>query len=220
MNVVELHMHKIQQCAQNFLRLVSTTKYVFHVAKRGVKVLTLDFELKDFHHLAGLQYLDDINIPKNKKKTIAWILSEKHPITDAYLAGSEHYKGKENDEKDIEERISEFRHIEQYLDVDNFIRIYSSKDGPQNNSMIRCDYIIESKLQHSSKVVYIFLKHRKGFDSPCCIVSFGVKKNTAYGGQNLYWMLKDKIVSGNRFTIYQHPNYSDEQKKENDSGIV
>ncbi|MDD6844123.1 MAG: PBECR4 domain-containing protein [Clostridia bacterium] len=86
-------MDKIQQCAQNFLHLVSTTKYVFHVAKRGVKVLTLDFDLKDFHHLVGLQYLDDINIPKNKKKTIDWILSEKHPITDAYLAGSEHYKG-------------------------------------------------------------------------------------------------------------------------------
>ena len=34
-------MDKIQQCAQNFLHLVSTTKYVFHVAKRGVKVLTL-----------------------------------------------------------------------------------------------------------------------------------------------------------------------------------
>ena len=54
-------MDKIQQCAQNFLHLVSTTKYVFHIAKRGVKVLTLDFDLKDFHHLAGLQYLDDIN---------------------------------------------------------------------------------------------------------------------------------------------------------------
>lgn len=79
-------MEKIQECAHNFLHLVSTTKYVFHVAKRGVKVLILDFERKDFHHLAGLQYLDDINIPKDKKKTIDWILSEKSPITDAYLA--------------------------------------------------------------------------------------------------------------------------------------
>ena len=42
------------------------------------------------------------------------IFSEKHPITDAYLAGSEHYKGTENDVKDIEERISGFRHIEQF----------------------------------------------------------------------------------------------------------
>ena len=70
MDVMGIRMDKIQQCAQNFLNLVSTTKYVFHVAKRGVKVLTLDFDLKDFHHLVGLQYLDDINIPKNKKKTI------------------------------------------------------------------------------------------------------------------------------------------------------
>ena len=78
-------MDKIQQCAQNFLRLVSTTKYVFHVAKRGVKVLTQDFDLKDFHHLVGLQYLADINIPKNKKKTIDWILSEKHPMNRIFL---------------------------------------------------------------------------------------------------------------------------------------
>ena len=50
---MRIRMDKIQQCAQNFLHLVSTTKYVFHVAKRGVKVLTLDFDLKDFLH-----YLD------------------------------------------------------------------------------------------------------------------------------------------------------------------
>ena len=210
-------MDKIQQCAQNFLHLVSTTKYVFHVARRGVKVFTLDFELKDFHHLVGLQHLDDISIPKDKKKTIEWILSETEPITDDYLACSEHYKGKENDEKNIEERISEFRYIEQYLDTDNFIRIYSAKDGPKNNSLIQCDYIIESKLEQSEKIVYIFLKHRSGTDSPCCIVSFVVKKNTAYGGQNMYWMLKDKIVTGNRSTIYQHPNYSDEDKEANET---
>lgn len=213
-------MDKIQQCARNFLQLVSTTKYVFHVAKRGVKVLTLDFDLKDFYHLAGLQYLDDINIPKNRKNTIDWILSETRPITDDYLAASEHYKGRENDEKDVEERISEFRHIEEYLDEDNFFRIYSPKDGPRNNSMIRCDYIIESKLKNSHKIVYIFLKHRRGEDSPCCIVSFGVKKNTAYGGQNMYWMLKDKVVCGKRATIYQHPNYPDEQKIANESGVL
>ena len=52
-------------------------------------------------------------------------------------------------------------------------------------------------------------------ESPCCIVSFCVKNYTTYGGQKLYWMLKDKIVSGNRITIYQHSNYSNEQKIEN-----
>lgn len=132
-------MDKVQQCAYNFLHLVKTTQYVFHLAKKGIRVITLDFELKDFYHLVGFQYLTDINIPKDKKKTIQWILSEKKPI----------------------------------------------------------------------------LKHRKGMESPCCIVSFCVKNNTTYGGQKLYWMLKDKIVSGNRITIYQHSNYSNEQKIEN-----
>ena len=211
-----LHMDKIQQCAYNFLHLVNTTQYVFHVAKRGVDIITVDFDLKDFHHLVGFQYLDDISIPKNKRKTIDWILSETNPVTDEFLARSEHYKGRENDEKNIEERISEFRFLERYLDVDNFIRIYSPKDGPNNNSMIFCDYIIESKLKSSGKTVYIFLKHRCGLQSPCCVISFGVKKNTSYGGRNLYWMVKDKIISGKRVTLYQHPNYSDEQKNENE----
>ena len=208
-------MDKVQQCAYNFLHLVKTTQYVFHLAKKGIRVITLDFELKDFYHLVGFQYLTDINIPKDKKKTIQWILSEKKPITDKYLASSDNYRGSLNDEKNIEERIFAFRNLEKYLDVDNFISIYSPKDGPKNNSMIRCDYIIESKLKNSNKTVYIFLKHRKGMESPCCIVSFCVKNNTTYVGQKLYWMLKDKIVSGNRITIYQHSNYSNEQKIEN-----
>lgn len=209
-------MDKIQQCAYNFLHLIDSTKYIFHIARRGVKVITLDFDQKDFHHLVGLQYLDDINIPKNKKKTIEWILSHKDTVTDEYLSESDHYRGRAWDEKNVEERISEFRHIEQYLDVDNLIRIFSPKDSSYSQSMIRCDYIIESRLKASEKTVYIFLKHRNGLESACCMVSFVVKKNTVYGGQNWYWMLKDKVVYGNRATLYQHPNYSDEQKNKNE----
>ena len=64
--------------------------------------------------------------------------------------------------------------------------------------------------------VYIFLKYRSGLGTPCGIVSFGVKKNVSYGGQKLYWMLKDKIINGNRITIYQNPNYTSEQKQKNE----
>lgn len=209
-------MDKIQESAMNFLHLVDTTQYVFHVARRTVRVITLDFSTKDFHHIAGLQYLTDINIPRNRTKTIEWILDKKNLVTDLYLSESEFYHGKPNDEKDVQKRIEQLCYLEQYLDEDNIIRIFSPKDGPRNNSFISCDYIIESKLKGSTTTVYIFLKHRKGKDSPCCIISFVVKKNVAYGGQNLYWMLKDKVVAGKRVTIYQHPNYSDEQKENNE----
>lgn len=205
-------MDKIQECADRFLNLINTTSYVFHLANKNVRVITLDFRESDFYHLLGLQYLIDINIPKNKKNTISWILDKNKPITDEYLAQSKFYKGKPNDEKDVEKRITNLRFLEQYLDEDNFIRIYSPKDGPHNNSLIKCDYIIESRIKGFNETVYIFLRHRLGADSPCSIVSFVVKKNASYGGQNLYWMLKDKIVNGMRTTIYQNPKYTSEQK--------
>lgn len=213
-------MDKIQECAVCFLHLVNTTSYVFHVANKDVHVFLLDFMPKDFHHLAGLQYLTDISIPKNKKNTIPWILDKKKPVTDEYLAQSEFYRGKTNDEKDIENRIANLRFLEQYLDENNIIRIYSPQDGPQNNSLIECDYIIESQLKGSHTIVYIFLKHRHGPNSTCGIISFVVKKNVSYGGQKLYWMVKDKIVSGVRHTIYQHPKYTLKQKMENEAALI
>lgn len=210
-------MDKIQEAAVRFLDMAYTTSYVFHLANRNVRVVSLNFMLKDFHHMAGFQYLTDINIPRNKKKTISWILNADHPITDEYLAQSKFYQGKPNDEKDVENRIAQLPFLEQYLDENNIIRIYSPKDGPQNNSLIECDYIIESKLPGSLTTVYIFLRYRDGIGSPCAIISFVVKKNVTYGGRNLYWMLKDKIVNGIRKTIYQHPQYTLRQKLENES---
>ena len=213
-------MDKIQETAAHFLNLVNTTSYVFHLANRNVRVVSLNFMAKDFHHMAGFQYLTDINIPKDKKKTISWILKEDNPITDEYLAQSKFYQGKPNDEKDVENRIAQLQFLEQYLDENNIIRIYSPKDGPQNNSLIECDYIIESQLPDSLTTVYIFLRHREGIGSPCAIISFAVKKNVTYGGQKLYWMLKDKIVNGTRKTIFQHPQYTLEQKLENEPNAV
>lgn len=204
---------KIQECAARFLDLANTTSYVFHLAKREVRVVRLDFMLEDFHHLAGLQYLIDIKIPRNRKKTIAWILNKKEPITDEYLSRSRFYKGNERDEKDIENRIANLRFLEQYLDENNIISIYSPKDGPKNQSLISCDYIIESRIKEFRTTVYIFLKYRSGMASPCGIVSFGVKKNVSYGGQKLYWMLKDKIKEGNRITIYRNPKYTLENEE-------
>lgn len=210
-------MDKIQECAIHFLNLVDTTSYIFHLANRDVRVVTLNFMPEDFHHLAGLQYLTDITIPRNKKNTISWILKKDNPVTDKYLSKSAFYKGRRYDEKDIEKRIANLRFLEKYLDENNIIRIYSPQNGPQNNSLIECDYIIESRLKELQTTVYIFLKHRSGLVSPCGIVSFGVKKNVSYGGQKLYWMLKDKIINGNRITIYQNPRYTSEQKMRNEA---
>lgn len=209
-------MDKIQECAVRFLNLVHTTSYIFHLSNRAVRVISLNFKPEDFHHLADLQYLTDITIPRNKKKTIAWILDKDNPVTDEYLSKSKFYRGSLRDEKDIESRITNLQFLENYLDENNIISIYSPKAGPRNNSLIKCDYIIESQLKELHTTVYIFLKQRTNSSPVYGIISFGVKKNVSYGGQKLYWMIKDKIVNGNRTTLFQNPNYTLEHKLKNE----
>ena len=209
-------MDKIQECASVFRTLVSTTSYIFHTSLKGnISVIEIDFQESDFHHAVGLQYLVDIEIPRNTKKTVDWILDNK--ITDAYLAKSCFYKGKLNDEKDVENRISEFRHIEEYLDSNNIVYIYSPHNAPKNNSLISCDYIIESKLPNKNTIVYIFIKRRQTDGNSFRIISFGVKKKVSYGGIYTYVMLKDKIVNTVRKTIFRHKKYTDEQAAMNEN---
>lgn len=203
-------MDKIQECATVFRTLASTTSYIFHTSLKGkISVIEIDFQESDFHHAIGLQYLVDIEIPRNTKKTVDWILDNK--ITDMYLAQSCFYKGKLNDEKDVEKRISEFRYIEEYLDSNNIVYIYSPHNAPKNNSLIPCDYIIESKLPNKNTTVYIFIKRRQTNSNLFRIISFGVKKKVSYGGIYTYVMLKDKIVNAVRKTMFRHRKYTDEQ---------
>lgn len=178
---------------------------------KKITVFEIDFKEKDFHHAVGLQYLNDISIPKNPKKTIEWILDKDNPVTDNYLAKDSNYKGRPGQERDVELRISEFRYLEEYLDTDNWVYLYSPKDSPYKSSIIPCDYIIKSHSKERNQTVFIFLIRRGSTDSPCRIISFGVKKTVEYGGINQYVMLKDKIVNGVRKNILKHPRYTGTQ---------
>ena len=210
-------MDVIQECANNYRNLVGTTSYIFHTSlNKKITVFSVDFKTEDFHHAICLQYLEDISIPRNKKKTIECILNPDKPVSEEHLSKDSKYKGKPNEERDIELRISEFRYIEEYLDEENIVYIYSPKDSPYKGSIIPCDYIIESNLKTRNHTVFIFVRHRSGKDSSCVIVSFGVKKNVQYGGIYEYVMLKDKILNGNRINLYKHPRYTCEQILENE----
>lgn len=209
-------MDIIQECALRFKKLIETTTYTFHTSlNKKINVINIDFKNDDFHHAIGLQYLNDIVIPKNTKKTIDWVLNKNAPITDSYLATDSEYKGKINQERDVELRISEFRFLEEYLDEENIVYIYSPKDSPYKGSIIPCDYIIESHLKSRNQTVFIFLIHRKNNYS-YKIISFGVKKNVQYGGIYNYVMLKDKTVNGIRVNIFKHPKYTASQIKTNE----
>ena len=187
---------------------MTNIEYEFHVSeKRKIRKMILKFSQKEFFHLAGLQHLNDIALPKNRNTTIQDALNKK--MTDEILAKSKYYVNSIKDEKNIRDRICELQYLEEYLDTNNIIKIFSAKDTPFLHSDIKADYVIESSLLKRSKTVYIFLKERKEQQGVYCIVSFFVKKKLTYGGSKLYWMLKRKIIRGQAITLYQHENYNE-----------
>ena len=63
-------MDLIYECAAKFV-ILKQYQYKFVVSKnRKTQEIILDFYDSDFFHLAGLHYLTDINIPRNKKETL------------------------------------------------------------------------------------------------------------------------------------------------------
>ena len=199
-------MDLIYECAAKFI-LLQQYEYKFVVSKnRKTREIILNFYDSDFFHLAGLHYLTDISIPRNKKETLKNII-EKKKITDSLLYKSRFFTHPEPD-KDIKSRMEELRFLEEYLDTDNLIRIYSIKNMKYLQSYITADYMIESQFKDASDVVYIFLRQRKENPNAYCVTSFFKKDTVTYGGDSLYWMLKVKQNSNQCIILYKHPNYN------------
>lgn len=191
----------------NFDKLINT-RYEFHVSeKRKIKKIVLDFSQRDFFHLAGFQHLTDIALPRNRNTTTRDILTGR--ITEQILSKSKNYANTIKDGKGIEDRICELRYLEEYLDTDNMIKIFSIKDTPFLFSDIVADYVIESTISKRNKTVYIFLKERREESGIYCVVSFFTKNKITYGGQKLYWMLKKKIAQEETKILYKHKNYDE-----------
>jgi hypothetical protein len=73
--------------------------------------------------------------------------------------------------------------------------------------MINADYLIESQFKGSVDTVYIFLKHREQDSRYLCPISFFKKDKIAYGGDLLYWMLKEKRSNRDCVVLYKHDKY-------------
>ena len=198
-------MDKIYECAAKFVAL-ENCNYRFVVSQnRQSRELLLNFNDSDFFHLAGLHYLTDISLPQNRKNTLKDII-EKKKITDELLNKSRFYINSKPD-KDIKSRIEELRFLEEYLDTNNIIRIYNTQNDKYLHSLINADYIIESQFKGSVDIVYIFLKSREENPEYLCVESFFKKDKITYGGNKLYWLLKEKITMNEHITLYKHKDY-------------
>ena len=70
-------MNLLEKCIESFENLLPV-KYRFHIS--GNKIITkivLDFEIGDFKHLVGLQYLRDVAMSRNSEKVYETIMKKK-----------------------------------------------------------------------------------------------------------------------------------------------
>lgn len=159
-------MDLIYDAAAKFL-VLEQFEYHFVVSqKRKLQTINLNFIDTDFFHIAGLHYLTDIVIPKDRTKTMDEILI-KHTISDRIVSKSVYYVS-EDSKKDVKSRIEELRFLEEYLDTDNFIKIFNVRNQKGMSSVIKADYLIESWFKNSSDTVYIFIRRRE--ENPNIIV--------------------------------------------------
>lgn len=172
-------MDKIYECANNFNHILKT-KYLFTiVSRRKLKKLVLDFETKDFRHIPGLHYVDDISIENNPSKLIQAVLEGS--VTDEILEKSNKYIKTSREGGSIKERVQELCYLEEYLDTSDFIRIFEMQDF---GSLIKADYFIEASISQRHTTVYIFIRKRQENDN-YVVVSF-FKKSTVYRGSSVY----------------------------------
>lgn len=178
-------------------------KYKFVISYKKVAYpIELTFDSKDFHHMAGLHYLKDIDIPKTPKVLFDKITNEK--INDKYLKESVYYFQIEESYAKVKDRISGLRFLEQFLDSKNLICKYVRFRNIYSN--IDADYLIKSAVNHMT--AYIFLKKRDKRSNDYCICSFFIEPKSEYNGINVYWLYKSKIDlgSGSENILYNRLN--------------
>ncbi|MDE7431869.1 MAG: hypothetical protein K2N34_08145, partial [Lachnospiraceae bacterium] len=92
------------QDALGAIQKIMEYRYKFVVSHKKVAYeLELNFEEKDFRHMAGLHYLNDIDVPKTPKILFDKIKNGK--INDEYLGGSVNYSKVQDSYANVKSRI-------------------------------------------------------------------------------------------------------------------
>lgn len=159
--------------------------FIISYSKKLFDIL-LVFDERDFHHLAGFQYLSDIDIPKSAKQLFSKIDSGK--INDDLLSNSVNYLKVNDSYANVKDRIYGLQYLCEYIESNNTIFKYVK--NMNRYSLIEADFMIKSIVNH--KEAYIFIRKRSKSDT-YCICSFFVNPSAEYKGIRSYWLYRSKI---------------------------
>lgn len=173
--------------ALNAFRKLLDYQYHFTIAySKKLFDILLVFDERDFHHLAGFQYLSDIDIPKSAKQLFSKIDSGK--INDNTLSDSVNYLKVNDSYANVKDRIHGLQFLREYIESNNIIFKYVK--NMNRYSSIKADFMIKSTVDH--KEAYIFIRKRSKSDT-YCICSFFANPGAEYKGVRSYWLYKSKI---------------------------
>lgn len=197
-------MDDIQIAYSEFNELIQNYIFDLRVSchKKLVKMI-LDFRKNDFHHIAGLQYLNDIDIPKNGKELFKQIKAGN--ISDEFLQKSQNYYQVQDSYANVHDRIYSLRYLKAHLENKTIICEYIK--GNNRYSLINADYVIKSTIEENT--AYIFLKKRSR-EERYCVCSF-FNPSTEYVGNRAYWLYKARIdiVREEINVLYQSKSYKE-----------
>ena len=109
--------------ALNAFRKLLDYQYHFTISySKKLFDIILVFDGRDFYHLAGFQYLSDIDIPKSAKRLFGKIDFGK--INDNTLSGSVNYLKVNDSYANVKDRIHGLQYLCEYIESNNIIFKY------------------------------------------------------------------------------------------------
>lgn len=173
--------------ALNAFRGLFDYNYHFTISSsKKVHNIKLVFKDSDFFHLAGFQYLTDIDIPKSSSQMFDKI--DNHKICDDYLSGSKNYLQVNDSYANVKDRIYGLQFLREYIESKNTVFRYIK--NMNRYSSIQADFLIKSTINHQQ--AFIFLRKRTKEDT-FCICSFFINPAKDYFGVRSYWLYKSCI---------------------------
>lgn len=143
-------MDDIQNALAMYQKLMGYKYKLIISYKKVAYGFELTFNEKDFRHMAGLHYLNDIDIPKSPR--ILFQKIENGKINDKYLSASVNYTKVQESHANVKNRIYGLKCLEQFLDNKNLICKYVKCMNLYSG--INADYLIKSVVNHIT--AYIF----------------------------------------------------------------
>jgi hypothetical protein len=151
---------------------ISKSQYIItYGLKKKLHDVKIVFENYDFYHLAGFQYLEDLQLPAvSRKKMVDAVLAGR--IDGKYIKQSQNYSSK------VESRLTALMKLEHSLDNDFRLFKYNPQFYPFYTE-IKADYLIEGKTDSGLSFF------------------FTVRSGEHYSGASIF-MKKDRDFSANQ----------------------